>query len=156
MAEIFLTKEGKEEKEKYLNYLKTEMRAKVIQDLKTAREFGDLSENCEYDAARDAQANLEEEISLIEETLRNAKIIDTNTKKKSSVVEIGSKVKMFDIDENEELEYTLVGALESNPDKGMISNQSPIGVAIMGKKVGDVVTIATPAGSYDMKILEIK
>jgi len=155
MAEVFLTKEGKAEKEKYLNYLKTEMRAKVIQDLKTAREFGDLSENCEYDAARDAQANLEEEIALIEETLRVAKIVDTNRKKQNNIVGIGSKVKMLDEDEDEEIEYTIVGALESNPDQGLISNESPIGLSVMNKKVGDEISVTTPGGVTKMKILAI-
>lgn len=154
MAEVYLTKEGKEEKEKYLNYLKTEMRAKVIQDLKTAREFGDLSENCEYDAAREAQANLEEEISLIEETLRVAKIVDTTSKKKT-MVGIGCKVTLLDIEEEEELEYTIVGKLESDPNAGMISNESPIGLSVMNKKVGEEVCVKTPAGEMRMKILAI-
>ena len=154
MAEIFLTKEGKEEKEKYLNYLKTEMRAKVIQDLKTAREFGDLSENSEYDAAKEEQALVESQIAEIEDTLLNAIII-----KKSSIdtskVSIGTKVKLYDEEFDEEVEYKIIGSNESDPKNGLISNESPVGAALLGHKEGELVTVATPNGNCVYKILAI-
>ena len=155
MAEVYLTQEGYNEKEKRLDYLKGEKRQEVIEKLKTAREFGDLSENAEYDAARDEQAKLEAEIEMLEETLRVAKIVDLGAVKGDTVV-VGSKVKLLDIEFEDEEEYSIVGSLESNPNAGLISNESPIGKAIIGKKVGDIVEITTPAGKVEMKILEIK
>lgn len=154
MAEIYLTKEGYAETEKRLEYLKTEKRQDVIEKLKTAREFGDLSENAEYDAARDEQRKLEAEIEKLEETLRVAKVVDVS-EIKSDKVGVGTKVKLYDLEFDEELEYSIVGSLESNPSKGLISNESPIGKSLMGKKVGETVDIETPAGSIKMKILAI-
>ena len=154
MAEVFLTKEGYKEKEARLEYLKGEKRQEVIEKLKTAREFGDLSENAEYDAARDEQGKLEAEIEMLEETLRIAKIVDT-TAVKSDKVRVGTKVKLYDEEFDEEVEYSIVGSLESDPNKGLISNESPIGKAIMGKKVGEKVEIETPSGVIYMKVLSI-
>ncbi|MGN1258959.1 MAG: transcription elongation factor GreA [Christensenellales bacterium] len=154
MADIFLTKEGREEKEKYLDYLKSERRQEVVEKLKAAREFGDLSENSEYDAARDEQRKLEAEIEKIEETLRQAKIVDVKDVK-SDKVGVGTTVKLYDMEFDEEVEYSIVGSLESNPSKGLISNESPIGKSLMGKKVGDVVNVEAPAGSIKMKVLKI-
>ena len=155
MAEVYLTQEGYSEKEKHLEYLKSEKRQEVIEKLKTAREFGDLSENAEYDAARDEQAKLEAEIEMLEETLRVAKIVDPKSIKRDKIA-VGSKVKLLDIEFDEEVEYSIVGSLESNPNAGLISNESPIGRAIMGKKVGEMVFVETPAGKIEMKVLEIK
>ncbi len=154
MAEIYLTKEGKAEKEKYLDYLKSVRRQEVVEKLKAAREFGDLSENSEYDAARDDQRNLEKEIDMLEETLRQAIIVDSS-KVKSDRVMVGSKVKLLDLEFDEEVEYSIVGSLESNPNKGLISNESPIGKSIMGARVGDIVDVNAPAGTIKMKILQI-
>ena len=154
MAEVYLTQEGYNEKEKRLEYLKSEKRQEVIEKLKTAREFGDLSENAEYDAARDEQGKLEAEIEMLEETLKVAKIVDLGAVKKDSVA-VGCKVKLLDVEFDEEVEYSIVGSLESNPNAGLISNESPIGKAIMGKKVGDKVMVETPAGKIEMKVLEI-
>lgn len=154
MAEVFLTKEGREEKEKYLEYLKNEKRKEVIERLKSARELGDLSENSEYDAAREDQRNLEFEIEKLEETLRVAKIVDVKDVKNDKVG-VGTTVKLYDIEFDEEVEYSIVGSLESNPNKGLISNESPIGRCLMGKKVGDVVDIDAPAGVIQMKVLSI-
>ena len=155
MAEIYLTQEGYKEKEERLEYLKTEKRQEVIEKLKTAREFGDLSENAEYDAARDEQGKLEAEIEMLEETLRVAKIVDPNAIK-SDIVVVGSKVTLLDIEFDEEENYSIVGSLESNPSAGLISNESPIGKAIMGKRKGDIVDIETPAGKIQMKIIAVK
>lgn len=156
MAEVYLTEEGKREQEELLQYLKTVKRTEVAEHLKTAREYGDLSENSEYDAARAEQGRLESKIALIEETLRTAKIISGEQKKKG-VVMVGSTVTVLDQEFNEKNTYKLVGTLESNPDAGLISNESPIGKAILGKKSGDVVSVATPdGGSFSLKILEVK
>lgn len=155
MAEIYLTQEGYKEKEQRLEYLKSEKRQEVIEKLKTAREFGDLSENAEYDAARDEQRKLEAEIEMLEETLRVAKIVDVNSVKKDKVA-VGCKVTLLDLEFDEEEEYSIVGSLEANPNAGMISNESPIGKAIIGKKKGDVVDIETPAGKIQMKIVAIR
>lgn len=154
MAEVFLTKEGREEKEKYLEYLKTTKRQDVIEKLKTARDFGDLSENAEYDAARDEQRKLEAEIEKIEETLRVAKIVDSKDLK-TDVVGVGTTVKLYDEEFDEEVQYSIVGSLECNPSKGLISNESPIGKSLMGRKVGDVVSVEAPAGIIKMKVLSI-
>ncbi len=155
MDEVFLTKEGREEKLKHLEYLKSVRRNEVAAQIKAAREYGDLSENAEYDAARAEQAMLEKEISMLEETLRIAKIVDPS-KRKLGVVDIGSKVKVFDNEFQEEIEYTIVGSLESDATKNIISNQSPIGSVLMGRKVGDNVVATTPGGQISLKILDIK
>jgi len=156
MAEVYLTEEGKKEQEELLHYLKTVKRTEVGEHLKAAREYGDLSENSEYDAARAEQGRLESKIALIEETLRNAKIITNETSKKGVIV-VGSTVKVLDVDFNEENNYKLVGTLESNPDEGLISNESPIGKALLGRKKGDEVSVETPdGGSFVLKILDVK
>lgn len=155
MDEIYLTKEGKEEKLKHLEYLKAVRRNEVAAQIKAAREYGDLSENSEYDAARAEQAMLESEITMLEETLRVAKIVDAN-KRKNDTVGIGNIVTVYDNDFSEEVTYTIVGSLESKPLENIISNQSPIGAALMGKRVGDVVNTSTPGGHISLKILEIK
>ena len=154
MAELYITKEGKKEKEERLEYLKTVKRPEVLEKLKTAREYGDLSENSEYDAARAEQGRLESEIQLIEETLRLAVIVDSG-EMKNDIVRVGSTVKVLDMDLDETEEYKIVGTIESDPDNGQISNESPIGKALLGKKKGEVVTILSPGGSFDVKIVSI-
>ena len=154
MAEIYITKEGKKEKEERLEYLRTVVRPEVLEKLKTAREYGDLSENSEYDAARNEQGRVESEIQMIEETLRVAIIVDSD-ELKNDKVRIGSTVKVLDIDFDEENEYKIVGSIESDPDRGWVSNLSPIGSGLIGKKKGEVVDIKTPNGSFQVKILSI-
>ena len=154
MAELFITLEGKKEKEERLQYLKSVVRPAVLEKLKVAREYGDLSENSEYDAARNEQGRLESEINMIEETLRTAKIVDSKTLSKDTI-QVGCTVKLFDVEFDEEVEYRIVGAIESDPDNGNISNESPIGKSLMGKRVGDVVVVTTPGGSFEMKVLSI-
>lgn len=154
MAELFITLEGKKEKEERLQYLKSVVRPAVLEKLKVAREYGDLSENSEYDAARNEQGRLESEINMIEETLRTAKIVDSKSINKN-VISVGCQVKLYDMDFEEEVEYRIVGAIESDPDKGNISNESPIGKALMGKKVGEIVDVTTPGGTFQMKVLAI-
>ena len=155
MAEIYITLEGKKEKEERLEYLKTVRRPEVLEKLKTAREYGDLSENSEYDAARAEQGRVESEINMIEETLRQAKIVDSS-ELEHDIVRVGSTVKVLDEEIGETEEYKIVGTIESDPDRGWISNASPIGKALVGKKKGQIATVETPNGSYQLKIVSIK
>lgn len=153
MSEIYITLEGKKEKEERLEYLKNVRRPEVLEKLKAAREYGDLSENSEYDAARAEQGRMETEIKMIEDTLRLAKIVKSTS---SETIRVGSTVKVLDKEMDEEIEYKIVGSIESDPDKGYVSNESPIGKALMGKKKGDKVQITTPMGdSYEVEVLSI-
>ena len=154
MAELFITAAGKAEKEERLRYLKNEKRPEVLEKLKVARDFGDLSENSEYDAAKKEQSIVETEIATIEETLRKARIIE-NDDVTMDTVGVGNVVTVYDEDFGEEDTYTIVGVIESNPDKNLVSNESPIGKGLIGKKVGDVAIIVTPGGEIQMKILKI-
>lgn len=154
MAELFITAEGKAEKEARLKYLKNEKRPEVLEKLKIARDFGDLSENSEYDAAKKEQSIVETEIATIEETLRKATIIENNSLNKDTIG-VGNSVTVYDMDFQEEDTYKIVGVIESDPDKNLVSNESPIGSSLMGKKVGDIVSITTPGGEIKMKILKI-
>ena len=154
MAELFITEEGKAEKEERLRYLKNVKRPEVLDKLKVARDFGDLSENSEYDAAKKEQAFVETEIAQIEETLRKAKIISAK-EVKNDEVSVGNSVVVFDMDFEEEDTYKIVGVIESDPNKNFVSNESPIGKALLGKKVGDIADIETPEGVIQMKVLKI-
>ena len=150
--EILLTAEGFLELESELNDLKINKRPEVIKALKEARALGDLSENADYDAARDAQAKLEGRIKELEYKLENAKIISNDSK---DTVSIGSTVTISYIDDDETEEYKIVGSLEADPFNNKISNESPIGAAIIGKKVNEIVSVETPNGSFDVKIESI-
>ena len=131
-----ITKEGLKKYEDELNYLKVEKRAEIAEKIKEAREQGDLSENAEYDAAKEEQREVEARISEIEEILKNVEVAEKNDVKRGTVG-IGAKVVLFDCAEKEEIEYNIVGATEANSLKGKISNESPLGKALMGKKKGD-------------------
>lgn len=136
-----------------LNRLKTEGRDDIAEKIKEARSHGDLSENAEYDEAMNEQAKMEAEIAKLEADLRNAKILDEKELTTESI-HIGSKVKLYDMDYEEEVEYKILG--KSDIDNGIISDLSPVGSAIMGKKVGDIVSVNTPTGKVvEMKILAI-
>lgn len=150
--EVILTKEGKEELEKRLEYLKLEKRAEITERIKTAREFGDLSENAEYDAAKNEQAIIEGEILEIEEKLKRAVIIKDSAKK--GTVSLGSKVDFVDED-GESYTYEIVGTTEADVEMGRISNESPIGNALLGKKAKDVVNVKAPAGVYKITIKKV-
>ncbi|WP_290773376.1 transcription elongation factor GreA [Anaerofustis sp.] len=152
--EVILSKEGYKELEERLNYLKDEKRHEVALKIKAAREFGDLSENAEYDEAKQEQGFIEGEIREIEYKLKNALIFDDNTKSKG-VVSLGSKVKVYDTDFDEEVEYVIVGSEEVDLDNNKISNESPIGSALLGKKVGEIAKVQVPDGVVDLKILEV-
>ena len=150
--ECLLTSEGYLNIEEELNELKTVKRPQVIEAIKEARAQGDLSENADYDAARNDQAELEARIKELEYMLDHAKIIEGAA---DGTVGVGSTVKISYVDDDEEEEYKIVGSLEANPFENRISNESPIGKAVLNKKVGDVVSVESPNGSYEVKILAI-
>ena len=152
--DLILTKEGKKLIEKELKKLVTIERPEVIQEIKTAREQGDLSENAEFDAAREKQGKIEDRISEIENILANSKIIKVH--KDENVVYIGSKVKLLFNNSKVEEEYTIVGSIEANPLKGKISNISPVALAILGKTVGATVLIDKIVKQQKVKIVSIK
>ncbi len=150
--ELYLTQEGLDEIKKELDELKLVKRPEVISALKDARSQGDLSENAEYDAARTEQAIVESRIKELEVMLENAVVI---TKVNTDVVSIGTKVTLEYIDDEDTEEYSIVGSKEADPFTNKISNESPIAKAIMGLKVGSVVSVDSPNGKYDVKILAI-
>lgn len=150
--EIYLTEEGLEEIKKELEVLKLEKRPEIITALKEARAQGDLSENAEYDAARNEQAIVEAKIQELEAMVEKAVIIkDINR----DVVSLGTKVTIEYVEDNEQEEYSIVGSKEADPFSNKISNESPIAKAIMGAKVGAVVSVDSPNGKYDVKIVAI-
>ena len=153
--EVLLTKEGHQKIEEELDFLKAVRRKEVSERIKIAISFGDISENSEYDEAKNEQAQLEERILKLENMLTKAVIID-ESKIDLSVVTIGSVVKVNDIDFDEEVEYTIVGSAEADPYEFRISNESPVGRALLGRKVGDKVDVQVPDGMAKFEILEIK
>ncbi len=152
--EVLLTKEGKEELEKRLEFLKVTKRAEITERIKTAREFGDLSENAEYDAAKNEQAMIEGEILEIENKLKYAVIIKESSSKKGTI-SLGSKVDFIDDDLGELFSYEIVGTTEADVELGRISNESPIGNALLGKKAGDNVKVVVPAGITSITIKKV-
>ncbi|MDD4688582.1 MAG: transcription elongation factor GreA [Eubacteriales bacterium] len=153
--QITLTYEGLEKLEKELEHLKTVGRNEVAEKIKEARGFGDLSENSEYDEAKNEQAQMEVRIAQIEAMLKNVKLIDEeeiDTEK----VSVGCKIKVKDITYKETVEYSIVGSTEANPFKGKLSDESPVGASFIGKKVGDKVSVETPSGVCEYKILSIE
>lgn len=151
---VILTEEGKQELEKRLEYLKMVKRPEITERIKIAREFGDLSENAEYDAAKNEQARIEGEIVEIEAKLKIAEIIKTDGD--HEVVGVGMKVRILDVDMNEEAVYEIVGTTEADISVGRISNESPLGKALVGAKVGQTVSVKAPKCSYDVKVLKIE
>ena len=154
MAEVFLTKEAKAELEERLAYLKSEGRVNVAEKIRVARSFGDISENSEYDAAREEEALLEQEILQIEDNLRNAKII-TKAKVDTSKINVGCAVEVLDMEFDDKMTLKIMGSIESDPTIGQISNESPTGKALIGRSKGDVVDVVTPAGVIKYKVLSI-
>ncbi len=149
-----ITAEGKKQLEERLDYLLTVRRAEVAEKIRVARSYGDLSENSEYDDAMNEQAILEAEIKTIQATLKNAVIIDESGMTNEHV-HVGSKVKIENLESGRQSEYKLVGPKESKPSEGRISDESPVGMALIGHSVGDVVEVETPTGVFTYKILEI-
>ena len=153
--EVILTQEGYDNLDKELNYLKTEKRAEIAERIKVALGFGDLSENSEYDEAKNAQAENETRIAELENKIRYAKIIDEK-EIDTKTVQIGNTVKVLDIEFNEEVEYTIVGSTEVDLAENKISNESPLGKALLGAKRKHTVEVNAPAGIMNYKILDIK
>ncbi len=151
---IYLTQEGLKKLEDELYYLKATKRGEVAERIKEARSHGDLSENSEYDAACEERAMVEARIRTLEEQLKNAQLVD-QTDLKRDIVQIGSAVRVLDYEYNEEMVYSIVGMTESNPAQNKISDQSPVGKALLGRKVGETVVVTAPGGEYTYKILEI-
>ncbi len=152
--EVLLTEEGVEKIKEELEHLKTKKRHEVASRLKEAIAQGDLSENSEYDAAKEEQAFIEARILTLDNMIRNAKIINHDGQNKN-IVMIGTKVTIQEIPEGDVETYTIVGSAESDPLMGKISNESPIGSELIGKKEGDIVTVPAPVGTIQFKILEI-
>ena len=153
--EVLLTQEGFDNIEKELEYLRTEKRAEIADRIKVALGFGDLSENSEYDEAKNAQAENEVKIAELENKVRYAKIIDEKDID-TKTVQVGNTVKLYDIEFEEEVEYTIVGSTEVNLAENRISNESPIGKALIGAKKGAEIEVEAPAGVIKYKILSIK
>ena len=155
MKEVILTAEGHDKLREEIEHLSTVKRREVAERIKQAREFGDIAENSEYDDAKNEQAMLEHRISMLEERLKGARIVAKNDAPKG-VVAVGTKVRLRDMDAKETIEYHVVGSAEANPAEHKLSNESPVGKAIMGKKKGEIVEVAAPRGSRKYKIMEVK
>jgi len=155
LKEVILTPEGYKKLKQEIDHLQNEKRREVADRIRVAREFGDIAENAEYDDAKNEQAMLEHKIAQLEERLLSARVI---TKKEISTdeVSVGSKVRLRDIGANKTFEYHIVGSAEANPAENKLSNESPVGKAIIGHKKGDVVEVSAPRCALKFKILEIK
>ena len=152
--EVLLTQEGYDNLEKELEYLKTEKRSEISERIKVALGFGDLSENSEYDEAKNAQASNEIKIAELENKLRYARIID-ESEIDTKTVQVGNTVKLLDLEFDEEVSYTIVGSTEVDIAQNKISNESPIGSAILGAKKNQVIEVQAPAGVMQYKVLSI-
>jgi transcription elongation factor GreA len=155
LREVILTPEGYEKLKQEIEHLSTEKRREVADRIRHAREFGDIAENSEYDDAKNEQALLEHRIATLEERLRSARVIDAS-EVATDVVSVGSKVKLKDVETNKTVEYFIVGSAEANPTEHKLSNESPVGKAIIGRKKGETVEVAAPRGALKFKILDIK
>jgi transcription elongation factor GreA len=155
VKEVILTPEGYEKLKQEIEHLSTAKRREVADRIRVAREFGDINENAEYDDAKNEQAMLEQRIATLEERLLAARVIEKGDVS-SDVVSIGSHVRLKDMEANETVEYHVVGSAEANPAEHKLSNESPVGKAILGRKKGEVVEVAAPRGSLKFKILDIK
>ena len=149
-----LTYEGLKKLEDELENLKVVRRKEVSQKIKEAREQGDLSENAEYDAAKDEQRDIEARIEELEKLLKNVEVVGQD-EVDADTVGIGSRVKLYDVEMDEEVEYTIVGSTEADALNGKISNESPVGAALIGSKVGETIVVETISGDLEFKILEI-
>jgi len=153
--EVILTQEGLKKLEEELEHLKSVKRKQVAERIKVAISYGDISENSEYDDAKNEQAFIEGRIITLEKMLRNARVIQED-EVDTEAVSIGSTVLLRDIEFNDEVEYTIVGSAESNPLENKISNESPVGMALLGKRKGSIIDVNVPAGVIQYEILDIK
>ena len=151
---VILTYKGLKDFEHEIQELKVNKRKEIAEKIKEARAQGDLSENAEYDAAKEEQAEVEARIAFIEKLLKNVEVIDED-EVDLSVINVGCKVRLFDVEFDEEIDYAIVGSTEADPLNYKISNESPVGEALMGRKTGDVAEVNTPAGLLKFKVLEI-
>lgn len=152
--EVVVTQEGLKKIEQELEHLKSVRRREVAERIKQAREFGDISENSEYEDAKNEQAFIEGRILTLEKMLRNARVVDESDLDPTTVG-LGSTVRLKDLEYGDTVEYTIVGSMEANPEENRISNESPVGKALMGKKMGDTVEVAAPGGTLRFKVLKI-
>lgn len=150
-----MTDEGKEKLENELHHLKTEKRQEVVERIKIARDFGDLSENSEYDAAKDEQAFVESRIAQVENMIRNAVIIEKDNQN-PNVVQLGKSVTFKELPDEDEETYTIVGSAEADPFEGKISNDSPMAKSLIGHEVGEEIGVATPGGEIKVKIMKVE
>jgi transcription elongation factor GreA len=156
VKDVILTPEGYKQLKGELDVLRTEKRREIAERIAAAREFGEIAENAEYDDAKNEQMMLEHRIAQLEERLANAQVIDTK-RVDTSIVSVGAVVRLRDVDAKETTEYFIVGSAEANPAERKLSNESPVGKAIMGRKKGEIVEVVTPRGSkVKFKIMEIK
>jgi transcription elongation factor GreA len=155
VKDVLLTPEGMEKLQDELQSLRTDKRREVAERIAHAREFGDISENSEYDDAKNEQAMVEQKIAQLEERLNRARVIDKKDVPKG-VVAVGTRVRLRDLDAKQTVEYVIVGSAEANPREQKLSNESPVGRAIIGKKKGETVEVAAPRGSLKYKIMDVK
>jgi len=155
VKEVILTPEGFEKLKDEIEYLSNDRRREVAERIRVAREFGDIAENAEYDTAKNEQAHLEARIALLEERLAHSRVV-TKKEIKSGEVSIGTTVRLRDVGANKTVEYHIVGSAEADPAENKLSNESPVGKAIMGRKKGDTVEVAAPRGKLKFKIMDIK
>jgi transcription elongation factor GreA len=155
LKEVILTPEGFEKLKDEIEYLSNDRRREIADRIRVAREFGDIAENAEYDAAKNEQAHLEARIAMLEERLKNARVV-TKKEIKSGEVSIGTKVRLRDVKAGKTVEYHIVGSAEADPASNKLSNESPVGRAIMGRKKGETVEVAAPRGKMTFKIMDIK
>jgi transcription elongation factor GreA len=155
LKEVILTPDGYKKLQQEIDYLSTEKRRDIAERIRVAREFGDIAENAEYDSAKNEQAHLEARIAVLEERLKNARVV-TRKEIKSGEVSVGTKVRLRDVKANKTVEYHIVGSAEANPAENKLSNESPVGQAIMGRKKGETVEVAAPRGTLKFKIMDIK
>jgi transcription elongation factor GreA len=159
VKEVILTSEGYKKLQAEIEQLSTVRRREVADRIRIAREFGDIAENAEYDSAKNDQAHLEARIATLEERLKNARVVtkrEITAAQKSGEVSVGTKVKLRDMGSNKTVEYHIVGSAEADPAELKLSNESPVGKAIIGHKKGDVVEAPTPRGAKKFKIMEVK
>jgi transcription elongation factor GreA len=159
LKEVILTPEGHKKLQEQIEYLSTTRRQEIAERIRIAREFGDIAENAEYDSAKNDQAHLEARIAMLEERLTNARVVtrkEITAAQKSGEVSVGTKVKLKDMSSNKTFEYHIVGSAEADPAELKLSNESPVGKAIMGHKKGDVVEVSAPRGALKFKIMEVK
>jgi transcription elongation factor GreA len=155
VKEVILTPEGHTRLKEEIEHLSTVKRREVAERIKQAREFGDIAENSEYDDAKNEQAMLEHRIATLQERLKNARVIEKR-EITTDVVSVGTIVRLRDVDAKETIEYAIVGSAEANPTEYKLSNESPVGRAILGRKKGETVEVAAPRGSLKYKIMDIK